>query len=100
MRIKAILCQFLALGTLSLHTLAEPGTPRDQARTILALRSAAGQVMAELQQRSSTQTWDTVQLTEQLTAQMLSDPSAHRRPQDSRNRSRSNYRDHLGRSPP
>lgn len=89
MRIKAILCQFLALGTLSLHTLAEPGTPRDQARTILALRSAAGQVMAELQQRSSTQTWDTVQLTEQLTAQMLSDPSAHRRPQDSRNRSRS-----------
>lgn len=67
---------------------AETASPRDRAREILALRSAAGQVMEELGQRSSTQSWDTVQLTEQLTEKMLKDPAAHRRPGDSRNRSR------------
>ncbi|HMP76640.1 MAG TPA: hypothetical protein PKE12_10130 [Kiritimatiellia bacterium] len=76
---------FLAFA---LRAPAESGTPRDQARAILALRSAAGQVMAELEQRASTQSWDTAQLTEQLTTRMLADAAAHRRPQDSRTRSR------------
>ena len=78
----------LALPALAQTNSAGPESPRDRAREILALRSAAGQVMEELGQRSSTQSWDTVQLTERLAEKMLNDPAAHRRPGDSRNRSR------------
>ena len=65
---------------------AQPDTPRDQAREILALRSAAGQVLDEVRSRSSTQSWDHVVLTEQLAAAMVKDAGAHRRPSDSRPR--------------
>lgn len=82
------LLTLLALPARAQTNAAAAGSPRDRAREILALRSAAGQVMEELGARSTTQQLDTVQLTEQLTALMLKDPAAHRRPGDSRNRSR------------
>lgn len=60
---------------------------RDNARSMLALRSAAGYVLDEMARRSSTQGWDTVALTDYLAAQMLEHAREHRRPgQDSRPR--------------
>lgn len=66
----------------------EAVSPRDNARAMLALRSAAGYVLEEMSRRSGTQAWDTVALTDYLATAMLDHPGEHRRPkQDSRPRS-------------
>lgn len=75
-------------GGFSLQAVGQD-SPRDRARAVLALRSAAGQVMDEMNQRASTQSWDAVQMTESVASGMLKDPAAHRRIQESRSRSRS-----------
>ncbi len=64
------------------------GSSRDQARAVLALRSAAGQVMETLRSQTSTQQWDTARLADQLADDMLAGDREHRRRADSQARCR------------